>query len=61
VIALNPLYPRAYFSKARALEQLGNKYEALAAYRHFLKTGNPEQDAALLRQALGRIKALEGK
>ena len=41
------------------MEKLGNKYEALAAYRHFLNTGSPDKDRALLQQALGRIKALE--
>jgi hypothetical protein len=38
---------------------LGQKYEALAAYRTFLKTGNPDTDAALLQRALERIKILE--
>ena len=61
VIELNPNYARAYYSKGQALEKLGNKYEALAAYRHFLNTGNPDMDADLLQKALGRIKTLEGK
>jgi tetratricopeptide (TPR) repeat protein len=59
VIALNPTYARAYYSKGQALEKMGNKYEALAAYRHFLNTGDPETDASLLRKTLERIKALE--
>ncbi|MGO8760984.1 MAG: tetratricopeptide repeat protein [Desulfobaccales bacterium] len=59
VIALNPNYVRAYYSKGQALEKMGNKYEALEAYRHFLNTGNPDSDAHLLRKALERIKALE--
>jgi tetratricopeptide (TPR) repeat protein len=61
VIALKADYARAYYSKGQALEKLGNKYEALAAYRHFLNTGNPEADATLLQQALRHIKTLEGK
>ena len=44
---------------ARPWKRLGNKYEALAAYRHFLKTANPDADAHLLQKALARIKALE--
>jgi tetratricopeptide (TPR) repeat protein len=59
VIELNPNYARAYYSRGQALEKLGNKYEALAAYRHFLKTANPEADASLLQKTLERIKALE--
>ena len=59
VIELNPNFARAYYSQGQALEKLGKKYEALAAYRHFLKTGNPDADAHLLRKALERIKALE--
>ena len=59
VTELNPNYARAFLSRGRALEKLGNKYEALAAYRRFLNTGNPDTDGPLLQQALGRIKALE--
>ena len=61
VQALNPNFARAYFSQAQALEKLGRKYEALAAYRQFLKFANPETDAALLKQALERLKTLQGK
>ena len=56
---LNPNYARAFFSRGRALEKMGQKYEALAAYRRFLNTGNPDTDAPLLQQALGLIKILE--
>ena len=59
MIELNPNYARAYYSKGQALEKLGNKYEALAAYRHFLNTGDPDADASLLQKTLERIKALE--
>jgi tetratricopeptide (TPR) repeat protein len=59
VLELDPNYVRAYYSKGQALEQLGNKYEALAAYRYFLKTANPDADAHLLQKALERIKVLE--
>ena len=59
VLELDPNYVRAYYSKGQALEKLGNKYEALAAYRQFLKTANPDADAHLLQKALARIKALE--
>ena len=33
----------------------------MAAYRQFLKTGNPDKDQDLLQQALERLKKLEGK
>jgi tetratricopeptide (TPR) repeat protein len=59
VIELDPNYSRAYYGRGQALEKLGNKYEALAAYRHFLKTANPDADAPLLQKALARIKILE--
>jgi regulator of sirC expression with transglutaminase-like and TPR domain len=59
VIELNPNYARAFYSRGQALEKLGHKYEALAAYRHFLKTGEPDADAPLLRKTLERINALE--
>jgi tetratricopeptide (TPR) repeat protein len=59
VLALDPNYIRAYYAKGQALEKLGNKYEALAAYRHFLKNANPDADAHLLQKALERIKVLE--
>ena len=59
VIDLKPDYARAYYSRGQALEKLGNKYEALAAYRHFLNTANPDADANLLQKTLARIKALE--
>ena len=59
VIELKADYARAYYSRGQALEKLGNKYEALAAYRHFLNTGNPDADAHLLQKTLDRIKALE--
>ena len=59
VIELKADYARAYYSRGQALEKLGNKYEALAAYRHFLKTGDPDADASLLQKTLERIKALE--
>jgi tetratricopeptide (TPR) repeat protein len=59
VIGLNPSYARAYYSRGQAQEKLGNKYEALAAYRQFLKTGDPDADASLLQKTLERIKALE--
>ncbi|HZK14555.1 MAG TPA: hypothetical protein VFC55_08535, partial [Desulfobaccales bacterium] len=59
VIELKADYARAYYSRGQALEKLGNKYEALAAYRYFLKTANPDADASLLQKTLERIKALE--
>jgi len=33
----------------------------MAAYRQFLKTGNPAKDQDLLQQALAHLKNLEGK
>ena len=50
MLELDPNYVRAYYSRGQALEKLGNKYEALAAYRHFLKTANPDADAICSRR-----------
>ncbi len=60
-LAANPNYARAYYNQARALEKLGRKREARVAYRQFLQSGNPAQDAALLQQALDRLQRLEGQ
>ena len=61
VLGINPNFARACYTKAQALDKLGKKPEALAAYREFLRMGNPTQDADLLQKALERLKALEGK
>ena len=59
VIELDPNYARAYYSRGQALEKLGHKYEALAVYRRFLNTGDPDADEVLLQKTLERIKVLE--
>lgn len=61
VLKLNGNYARAQFVRAQALEKLDRKYEAMAAYRVFLNTGNPEKDRDLMQKALEHLKQLEGK
>jgi tetratricopeptide (TPR) repeat protein len=61
VLAKSPDYARAYYVRGEALEKLGRKPEAAAAYRQFLQMGNPNTDAGLLETALHRLKGVEGK
>ena len=61
VLKLNGNFARAQFVRAQALEKLDHKYEAVAAYRVFLRTGNPEKDRDLMQKALEHLKQLEGK
>ncbi len=58
---LNAGIPLVQFVRAQALEKLDHKYEAMAAYRQFLNTGDPDKDRTLMQQALERLKHLEGK
>jgi tetratricopeptide (TPR) repeat protein len=60
-LELDAGFARAHFLRAQALEKLDHQYEAMAAYRQFLKSGNPEKDRTLMQQALERLKHLEGK
>jgi tetratricopeptide (TPR) repeat protein len=59
VLKLNGNFARAQFVRAQALEKLGKKFDAMVAYREFLKTGNPEKDRGLLQKALDHLKKLE--
>ncbi|MGC2693733.1 MAG: tetratricopeptide repeat protein, partial [Desulfobaccales bacterium] len=52
-------FARTQFLRGQALEKQGNKYEAMAAYRQFLKSGDPAKDRTLMQQALERLKHLE--
>lgn len=61
VLKLNGNFARAQFVRAQALEKLNQKYEAIAAYRVFLNTGNPDKDRDLMQKALEHLKQLEGK
>jgi tetratricopeptide (TPR) repeat protein len=60
VLKLDGNFARAQFVRAQALEKLDRKYDAMAAYRQFLNTGNPEKDRGLLQKALDQLKKLEG-
>ncbi len=60
-LELDAGFARAQFIRAQALEKLDHKYEAMAAYRQFLKSSNPDKDKTLMQQALERLKHLEGK
>ena len=59
VLELDANFVRAHYVKAQALEKIGNKYEAMADFRQFLKAGNPEKDPDLLRKALAQLNKLE--
>jgi tetratricopeptide (TPR) repeat protein len=61
VLKLDGNFARAQFVRAQALEKLDRKYDAMAAYRQFLSTGNPEKDRDLMQKALEQLKKLEGK
>ncbi|MGA8139424.1 MAG: tetratricopeptide repeat protein [Desulfobaccales bacterium] len=61
VQGLDAGFARTQVLRAQALEKLDDKYEAMAAYRQFLKSGDPAKDRTLMQQALERLKQLEGK